>query len=549
MADTEERIRAALDLGDSAPAAKALNAEIDRLLGLLKNTAENFNKGKISVQDFAKATGNLKDKIAENRAALDAINPEEAGAKITRAAFKIERGIGNLFSGEGIFGAIKGLATGFGGAAVAVGALADAGYLAYQKMKPVYDQWAMGLTKGGFEALTSAKERFKELQKSIETYTDATNKFVIAQKAKNDQLEREEALLKAKKEQADKGQKEAMAGIAAAHPVAPGEGEVGVEAGMKERGKRLAGGMSREQKETMESEVASYLGMKDPEMQRLKDEERKLRTRGQRAQEVGDPSQIEQARQNILANEAKQKQRQLNIQATAAQWRGQAELGTLTPRDWDALSGMTDLAIQARMREATVPPTDATGLGTPAGLTARRRRQAQMLAMHRAAASVQAAMRAAGTAAAAPGHSMGTMAALARQHQEDLAAAKTERERAAVDARYQEQLGMRAPSMTDVVVNPPSGVSRQRRTRESQARADDRTIRDLRRQVQHLEGLVGQQIQIQSHGMDLQGTTQGMIATYSAQIQALRRKLTDLQSHQNAQRRAADQTGQNAGGP
>ncbi len=549
MADTEERVRAALDLGDSSPRAKELNAEIDRLLGLLRNTAENFNAGKVSLKDFSAATGNLKDKIAETRSALDSINPEEAGAKITRAAFKIERGIGNLFSGEGIFGAIKGLATGFGGAAIAVGALADAGYLAYQKMRPLYDQWSMGLTKGGFEALTSAKEHFKELKTSIDALTDSTNKYVIAQRAKNELLEREEALLKANKEQRDKAQKDAMAGIAAAHPVAPGAAEGAAEAAMRERGKRLSAIMSREQKQKMESEVASYLEMKDPEMGRLKDQERKLQAHMESAREAGDPSQVEAARQALIANRNKQADRRRQIQAVAAPWRGQAELGTLSTEDWDILSGMTGPETQASMMEAAIPTVNVTGLGGPGGLAQLRNKFARARALRDAASAMQRAMAAAGTAAAAPGHVAGSLEELARRHREDLAAATSARERAAIDAKYEERLGMRGPSTTDFVDNPPSGVSRHPGTRESQARADAHRIRDLSRQVHHLETLIGQQMNIQSHGMDLQGTTQGMITTYSAQIQALRRQLAQLQAQQRAQRRDANQTAQLAGGP
>src|SRR5208283_5964370 len=108
---------------------------------------EEFGRGAIGPKEFTKQSNEIKDKIRETRQVLDTINPEEEGAKITRAAFKIEKGVGNLFSGEGIFGAIKGIATGFGGAGIAIGALADAGVLAYNKLKPFYDQWSMGLSK------------------------------------------------------------------------------------------------------------------------------------------------------------------------------------------------------------------------------------------------------------------------------------------------------------------------------------------------------------------------------------------------------------------
>ncbi len=563
MSDSAEIVRAQLDLADSTAVARKLNDEIDRLEKGLKTVTSNYAAGKIPVEDYLKASGNLREKIAGFSSELNLLKkPLEdvggQGAGIDRMVgnlFKLERGLSMLAADRGLpraAGLLEsaiGFAGGPAGIGIAIGLIANSVENVAPKIKAAWDAMWHSLTPGGQAAVTAAKERFKELKSELEGYTDATNKFVAAQRSKNEVLEREVALQKALVEQRDKRQKEALAGIAAAHPVAPGEGEAGEEAAMKERGKRLAAIMTREQKETMESEVASYQTMKDPEMGRLKDQERKLLARMQRAQELGDPSQVEQARQALIANRKAQADRRLQIQTTAAQWRGQAETGTLTTEDWGALSRMTSPETQARMREAAVLPADVTGLGTAAGLAARRKRQAQMLALYHGAAAMHGAMASAGTAAAAPGHTAGTVEQMARQYREDLAGAKSDRERAALTAQYQERLGMRGLSTTDFVNNPPSAVSQRPRTRESQARADAIKIRDLSRQVRHLEGLIGQQMNIQSHGMDLQDTTQGMIATYSAQIQALRRQLAQLQAHQRAQRRDADQTAQQAGGP
>ncbi len=564
MSDSAEIVRAQLDLADSTAVARKLNDEIDRLEKGLKTVTSNYAAGKIPVEDYLKASGNLREKIAGFSSELNLLKkPLEdvggQGAGIDRMVgnlFKLERGLSMLAADRGLpraAGLLEsaiGFAGGPAGIGIAIGLIANSVENVAPKIKAAWDAMWHSLTPGGQAAVTAAKERFKELKSELEGYTDATNKFVAAQRSKNEVLEREVALQKALVEQRDKRQKEALAGIAAAHPVAPGEGEAGEEAAMKERGKRLAAIMSRQQKETMESEVASYQTMKDPEMGRLKDQARKLQDRMRRAQEMGDPSQVEQARQELIANRKAQAARQLEMQTRAAQWRGQAEQGTLGIEDWEALSRMTGPATQASMREAAVgAPVDVIGLGTAAGLAARRRRQAQMLALYHGAAAMHGAMASAGTAAAAPGHTAGTVEQMARQYREDLAGAKSDRERAALTAQYQERLGMRGPSTTDFVNNPPSAVSQRPRTRESQARADAIKIRDLSRQVRHLEGLIGQQMNIQSHGMDLQDTTQGMIATYSAQIQALRRQLAQLQAHQRAQRRDADQTAQQAGGP
>ncbi|MGA7500284.1 MAG: hypothetical protein WBX00_26430 [Isosphaeraceae bacterium] len=360
MADTEERIRAALDLGESAPAAAKLNVELDKLIADLKHVGEEFGRGAIGPKEFSEQSGKLKEEIHSLEGVMVSIGGKApvAGAgldKLVSALFKLERGTSMLISDKGLpraaglIESVLAFAGGPAGIGVAMTLVLNTIENVTPKLKTAWDTMWNGLTPGGAQAVAAAKDRFKELTLELQTYTDATNKFVAAQRAKNEQVEREVALIKARKEQADKAQKDALAGIAAAHPVAPGQIDTAAETEQKERGKRFGEAMSREDKERMDKEVASYLEMKDTELGKFKDEERKLQSRAERAREAGDPSQVEEMRQRIITNQKAQAERRLRAETTAAQYRGQAEQGTLSLDDYRALSGMTGPATRGVM--------------------------------------------------------------------------------------------------------------------------------------------------------------------------------------------------------
>src|SRR5208337_3741505 len=103
MADTEERIRAALDLGESAPAAAKLNVELDKLIADLKHVGEEFGRGAIGPKEFSEQSGKLKEEIHSLEGVMVSIGGKApvAGAgldKLVSALFKLERGTSMLIS-------------------------------------------------------------------------------------------------------------------------------------------------------------------------------------------------------------------------------------------------------------------------------------------------------------------------------------------------------------------------------------------------------------------------------------------------------------------
>jgi hypothetical protein len=130
VGDSDDRIRAFLDLGDSSPATKRLNDEIETLLGKLKRLTEDFGTGKMGPQEFATAQTKLRAEIRETSDTLDGLHsPERISGmdKMTKTLFGLERGLSSVASGSGLgragglleaglsmFGGAAGMGLGYG---------------------------------------------------------------------------------------------------------------------------------------------------------------------------------------------------------------------------------------------------------------------------------------------------------------------------------------------------------------------------------------------------------------------------------------------------
>ncbi len=107
MSDPAERIRAELDLGDSAPAAKKLDEEIQRLTKDLRNLTEEFGQKGGDPKAFIDKQNAIRNEISATAAAVEKLKGGTGGAgigldDITRKMFAFERGASALASGTGL---------------------------------------------------------------------------------------------------------------------------------------------------------------------------------------------------------------------------------------------------------------------------------------------------------------------------------------------------------------------------------------------------------------------------------------------------------------
>ena len=160
MADTEERIRAVLDLGESAPAAAKLNVELDKLIADLKHVGEEFGRGAIGPKEFSEQSGKLKEEIHSLEGVMVSIGGKApvAGAgldKLVSALFKLERGTSMLISDKGLpraaglIESVLAFAGGPAGIGVAMTLVLNTIENVTPKLKTAWDTMWNGLTPGG----------------------------------------------------------------------------------------------------------------------------------------------------------------------------------------------------------------------------------------------------------------------------------------------------------------------------------------------------------------------------------------------------------------
>jgi len=173
-----ERIRGYLDLGDSAPAAKKLNEEIERLIADLKKVTEQFSAGKMAPADFAAANTKLRGEISGLNGSLEQLKPEEKSSgmdKLTRGLFGLERATSSIISGtglgraagilEGVIGMVggpAGLGFGIGLLANTIDNVAPKIYAGFQKMWTGIDPEKTAEIKKQLEEVAAAYRTFVE---------------------------------------------------------------------------------------------------------------------------------------------------------------------------------------------------------------------------------------------------------------------------------------------------------------------------------------------------------------------------------------------------
>ena len=135
MASDDERIRGFLDLGDSAPAAKRLNEEVERLLADLEKLNAEFGARGGDTQTFIASQNKIRAEIDATRGAAEKLSGGEGGGggldRLTRGLFGLERATSSIVSGTGlgraagILEGVIGMVGGPAGIGFAIGLLAN----------------------------------------------------------------------------------------------------------------------------------------------------------------------------------------------------------------------------------------------------------------------------------------------------------------------------------------------------------------------------------------------------------------------------------------
>lgn len=150
MADSDEKIRAVLDLGDSSSVVKKLNEEIDRLLGEFKKLTEGYEKGTVSQKDFLEGQKKLRGEIHGVSQSMEQLKkaPEASAGieQLGRAMFALERGSSALIMGTGLGRAagmlesVIAFANGPAGIGIALGLIANTIDNVAPKIKASWDK-------------------------------------------------------------------------------------------------------------------------------------------------------------------------------------------------------------------------------------------------------------------------------------------------------------------------------------------------------------------------------------------------------------------------
>ena len=103
----DERIRGVLDLGDSAPAAKRLNEEVERLLKDLEKLNAEFGAKGGDTAKFIDSQNKIRAEIDKTRESANKLSGGGGGGdggfeKLTRGIFGFERAASSLVSGTGL---------------------------------------------------------------------------------------------------------------------------------------------------------------------------------------------------------------------------------------------------------------------------------------------------------------------------------------------------------------------------------------------------------------------------------------------------------------
>ncbi len=100
----DERIRVALDLGDSSGAVKALDQEVEKLLSDFKKQTEAFEQGKVAPRDFAESVSKLKSEVSGLHGAMKDLGAGGGSGldAISGKLFALERGVTSLVGGTGL---------------------------------------------------------------------------------------------------------------------------------------------------------------------------------------------------------------------------------------------------------------------------------------------------------------------------------------------------------------------------------------------------------------------------------------------------------------
>ncbi len=179
MSDTDERIKAELDFGSSAPAAEKLKAEIADLNRVLREQAKAYADGTIPLEEFIRGNEAATTLIGQFEGALRSITPVASSAGIgfedlAGGARKAEIAINSLATGQGLnrvgpmLESLLGPA-GFGGLGLAIGAIA----LAAEKYGPAIAKY---FDLFDSEKLKKAADHLKKMTDEIDRLQKAPSK-------------------------------------------------------------------------------------------------------------------------------------------------------------------------------------------------------------------------------------------------------------------------------------------------------------------------------------------------------------------------------------